>query len=234
MQDLSRRKFFVDGSLIVSGAIAALALGSGLPAPRSAFGAQTDFSESNCGPQGVPDGKILVTYASMSGSTGGVAEAIGKMLCSQGAAVDVRMVENVQDLSAYRAAVVGSAVRSGKWLPQTTAFVQQHKKALGRMPVAYFLTCLALYQDNDQTRQVARSYMDSALAAAPDIAPVDIGLFAGVLDYEKLSFMVRTVMKSKMKKRGVPEGDHRNWTAIRAWARGISTKLLPAGRKKAA
>jgi len=60
------------------------------------------------------------------------------------------------------------------------------------------------------------------------VKPVDIGLFAGVLDYSKLSFVVRMVMKSKMKKKGVPEGDHRNWDDIRAWAEGLSPKLLGA------
>jgi hypothetical protein len=36
------------------------------------------------------------------------------------------------------------------------------------------------------------------------------------------------VMKSKMKKKGVPEGDHRNWDHIRAWAKGLGPKLLGA------
>jgi len=58
------------------------------------------------------------------------------------------------------------------------------------------------------------------------VRPVDVGLFAGVLDYSELSFIVRLVMKSKMKKKGVPEGDHRDWDAIRAWAEGLLPTLL--------
>ncbi len=38
--------------------------------------------------------KILVAYASKYGSTGGVADAIGKGLCSKGAAVDVLLMKN--------------------------------------------------------------------------------------------------------------------------------------------
>ena len=60
MQNLSRRKFFVDGSLVVSGALAALALGSGLPAPRPDFGPQTDFLKSSCGHRRMLHGKKLV------------------------------------------------------------------------------------------------------------------------------------------------------------------------------
>jgi menaquinone-dependent protoporphyrinogen IX oxidase len=39
--------------------------------------------------------KILVCYASRAGSTGGVAEAIGKTLSESGASVDVRLMKDV-------------------------------------------------------------------------------------------------------------------------------------------
>jgi menaquinone-dependent protoporphyrinogen oxidase len=61
---------------------------------------------------------ILVTYASQGGATAGVAEAIGQTLTSRGVAVFVRPVREVIDLHAYRAVVIGSAVHSGKWLPE--------------------------------------------------------------------------------------------------------------------
>ncbi len=150
------------------------------------------------------------------------------MLCDNGTAVDVRLVENVKDLSPYKAAVIGSAVHSSKWLPEAMKFVETNRKALSQMPVAYFLTCLTLYKSKDVTRRMARSYLDPMLDAVPQVKPVAMGLFAGVLDYSKLSFVVRMVMKSKMKKKGVPEGDHRNWDDIRAWAKGLSPKLLGA------
>lgn len=63
------------------------------------------------------------------------------------------------------------------------------------MPVAYFLTCLALSKDNEESRKVAKSYIEPALKAAPVVRPVDMGYFAGVLDYDKLSLMYRLVMK---------------------------------------
>jgi len=67
------------------------------------------------------------------------------------------------------------------------------------------------------------------LNAAPDVRPLDTGLFAGVLDYEKMNMMIRMVMKSKMKSKGVPEGDFRDWNAIRSWAGGLSSRLLGMG-----
>ncbi len=83
--------------------------------------------------------------------------------------------------------------------------------------MTYFLTCLALYKDSVETRQVARSYMNPVLKAVPTVQPVDMGFFAGVLDYSKLNMIYRMIMKSKMKDKGVPEGDFCNWEAIHGW-----------------
>lgn len=57
---------------------------------------------------------------------------------------------------------------------------------------------------------------------------VDIGLFAGVLDYSKLSLPMRVVMKQKMKSDGVAEGDYQDWDAIRSWTEGLRSPLMGA------
>ena len=95
--------------------------------------------------------------------------------------------------------------------------------------MAYFLTCLALYEDSEASRKVAQSYMDPVLNAVPDVRPLDTGLFAGVLDYDKMNMMIRMVMKSKMKSKGVPEGDFRDWNAISSWAGGLPSRLVGTG-----
>ncbi len=226
MEKVTRREFIADSAMFTAGAISVMALGSGVLSPQTVQAAKVEFPESSCGVEKEKGHKVLVAYASDCGSTSEVAEAIGQVLCDNSTTVDIRLVENVKDLSPYQAAVIGSAIHSSKWLPEAMKFVEMKQKALSQMPVAYFLTCLTLYKSNDVTRRRARSYLDPVLDAAPQVKPVDMGLFAGVLDYSKLSFVVRMVMKSKMKKKGVPEGDHRNWDAIRAWAKGLGPKLL--------
>nr|HQD26703.1 flavodoxin domain-containing protein [Methanoculleus thermophilus] len=62
--------------------------------------------------------RILVAYATRYGSTADVAEAIGDELRKSGADVDVKPVGEVRDLSLYRAAVIGSPIYMGKWLPE--------------------------------------------------------------------------------------------------------------------
>jgi len=163
--------------------------------------------------------RILVAYASRAGSTGEVAEAIGKALCEGGAAVDVRLAKDVTDLSSYRAVVVGSAIRVGKWLPEAVEFVETHQEALSRMPVAYFAVCLTLKEDTEENRGEVSTYLDPVCEI---VQPVDVGLFAGGMDYSKLPFILRVMMKG-MKS---PKGDFRNWEAIRAWAGQVRDRLV--------
>jgi len=226
MKKTTRREFLIDTAVMIGASVGTIALTNGLLFPKAGRTATVKFPESSCGHGNKANQKVLVAYASRCGSTGGVAEAIGQVLCDNGTVVDVRLLNNVSDVASYRAVIIGSAVQSSKWLPEAMAFVENNQKVLRQMPVAYFLTCLALYQDNEENRRKARTFFDPLRDAAPQVQPVDIGLFAGVLDYSKLNLIYRTVMKSKMKKQGVPEGDFRDWDAIRSWAEGLYPKLL--------
>jgi len=88
--------------------------------------------------------KILVAYASRTGSTAGVAEAIGKTLMEKGAQVDVQPMQDVKALTPYRAVVAGSAIQNRQWLPEAMQFVQTHRAALNQKPFAMFSVCMTL------------------------------------------------------------------------------------------
>ena len=158
--------------------------------------------------------KILVAYASRARSTGEVAKTIGEVLRDGGATVDVRPAKGLTDLSPYQAAVVGSAIRIGKWLPEATKFVKAHQEALSQVPVAYFTVCLTMKEDTEENRTTVTAYLDPLREQVPLVQPIRVGLFAGALDHSKLSFIARLISKAV----GSPEGDFRNWEAIRAWA----------------
>ena len=55
--------------------------------------------------------KILVAYASKSGSTVDVAQAIGESLSQTGGAVDVISVKQIKSLDGYDGVILGSAIR---------------------------------------------------------------------------------------------------------------------------
>ncbi len=157
----------------------------------------------------------MITDASKYGSTGGVADAIGKELCSKGMAADVALIKNANDIGSYHGVVVGSAIYMGKWMSDALDFVKKNKDILHRVPVAYFLVCMTLYEPTEKNRAEVLSYMDPVLKAVPEVKPIGIGTFAGALEYKKLSWLYKKILKSKR----TPEGGFRNWNAIRAWAR---------------
>ncbi len=161
--------------------------------------------------------KILVAYASRGGSTGGVAEAIGKTLVESGAQVDVRHMKDVAGIDQYSAVVLGSAIRGKVWLPEAMEFVHAHQGALGRKPVAAFLVCITL------AMPIAASYKEFVRDFMKDvrrlIVPRSEGYFAGMLDYSKVPLMpdgLQLRVLSAASK--TPPGDYRDWEAIRAWA----------------
>ena len=164
--------------------------------------------------------KILVAYATKAGSTAAVATEIGRVIESQGGyKVDVHPVDKIKGVSGYDAAIIGSTIRMGKWLPEALKFVEKHKDALSRIPVAFFTVCLTLNEDTEENRRTVAAYLDPVCEV---VQPVDVGLFAGVMDYSKLSFLLRLMMK-KMES---PEGDFRDWEAIRAWAGQVRARLV--------
>ena len=70
-----------------------------------------------------------------------------------GVQVDVLPVQEVKDLSPYRAVVVGSAIQAAQWLPEAMQFVQAHQGELARKPFAAFLVCMTLAMKKGDYRQ---------------------------------------------------------------------------------
>ncbi len=168
--------------------------------------------------------KILVTYASRAGSTAEVAQAIGQTLVDNGAQVDVRPMNDVRDLSPYRAVVAGSAIRGQKWLPEAVQFMQTHRAELAQKSVAEFTVCITLAMKNgEQYRSGVRDWVAPVRAL---VQPVSEGLFAGMLDFSKLPFNWDTLMLRLTVALGIfPRGDHRDWNAIHAWAGSLKSAL---------
>jgi len=162
--------------------------------------------------------RILVAYASKCGSTGEVAEAIGKILCESGAAVDVRRVQDVKDLKPYRAAVIGSAIRMSKPLSEAVHLAKKHRAAFASMPVACFSVGMAMNADTPENREKAKQFLTPLLNEVP--SPAAVEYFGGKLDYSTLSPVFRW-MFSQDKSGEMAEGDWRDWDAINAWAKAL-------------
>jgi menaquinone-dependent protoporphyrinogen oxidase len=172
----------------------------------------------------VTNEKILVTYASRSGSTVGVAQAIGQVLVDSGAQVDVLPMQEVSDLAQYRAVVAGSAIQGKKWLPEAMQFIKAHQAELNRMPSAMFTVCMTLTIADGKYRQEVSAWLEPVRQL---LHPASEGLFAGVLDISKVpSFSERLKFRLSVAMGVWTEGDHRDWEAVREWAAGLRPLLV--------
>ena len=166
--------------------------------------------------------KILVAYTTAAGSTTEVAEAIGQELAGGDGMVDVRRTKEVQDVSPYRAVVVGTGIRAGQVYRDTLAFLERHQEALSKVPVAYFIVCMTMKDDTEENRCQVETYVDQMRQKAPHVQPVDVGLFAGKMDFKTIPFLLRLIVKAMKSE----EGDFRDWEVIRAWSAGLHSVLL--------
>jgi len=183
--------------------------------------ANIQFPESACGSENEGGHKILVAYASKFGTTGEVAEAIGDVLCQDGNTVETKWIKNVKDINNYDAVIIGSAIQYENWMPEAREFVKNNQDILKNMPVAYFITCMPLSRKEEGAMQQAIEYSDKLCALVPQVKPVSVGRFAGVLDYSKIPFLLGIIVRGVMAIHKVKEGDYRDWNAIRLWAKSI-------------
>ena len=163
------------------------------------------------------NGKVLVAYATKCGSTGGIAKAVAEELAARGWAADVMPAESVKDLSGYSAAVIGSAVRFGRWLPPAMDFLARFGGGLSGLPVAVFTAHIFALGESAEDRAGREEYLKPV---RQHIQPVAAAFFAGKVDADKLSLVEKTIGRIV----GSPEGDLRDWTKIRAWAAGLPLK----------
>jgi menaquinone-dependent protoporphyrinogen oxidase len=191
---------------------------------------------------------VLVAYATNSGSTEEVAQAIAEELGRDGAQVDVRRLEEVTNLQPYSAVVIGAPMIVG-WHRAALGFVKKHRQALSRVPVAYFFTAMSLTQTDEhcvgatpisvdsnlakmphnpkrlslhERYSTPSNYLGPALKAAPAVKPVSAGFFGGKLEMFRLKLLqmlfVMLVIRAQ-------PGDYRDWAFIRAWATQLRTAL---------
>ena len=169
--------------------------------------------------------KILITYASRSGSTTEIAAAIANTLQQENIPVDILPMEDVRELSCYSAVIIGSPICKSQWLPEAKRFIQTHRAELTRKRVATFTVCITLTMSN--TGQYQRAVGEWIAPVRAEIRPVSEGLFAGRLDFSKLPWSWDALMLRATVALGIfPKGDRRDWNAVHDWAAGLRQLLL--------
>lgn len=159
--------------------------------------------------------KVLVTAASKYGSTMEVAQAVRDELFAAGVDAELRSPEDVRDLQGFDAAVIGSAVYAGHWLDPAKRLVEREADRMRAIPIWLFsVGPLGDPPKPDEEPVDVRALIESTKASEHRI-------FTGRLDRKQLNFVEKALVIALR----APEGDFRDWDAIRDWSRGISIAL---------
>ncbi len=157
--------------------------------------------------------QVLIIYASKYGSVEEVARYIAAILRDEGAACDVVAARDAVDLEGYDLIVLGTGLYMGRPHRDARHFLRDHHAALAHQPFAVF--GLGPLSNEPEEKDKVRPQLEHVLEQYPELDPVEIAIFGGVIDHEKLSFPFNHM----------PEGDHRDWDEIRSFALSLPIRV---------
>lgn len=163
---------------------------------------------------------VLVTYASEHGATAEIAQAIIRVLKHNEIEVVAKRVEEVADLSTFKAIILGTAIYQTEWTPKAVSFLQDHIDSLAKVPLWIFAS--GPTGEGDPIELVGGVVVPKTLEPIiHQLSPCDVALFHGKIDLRRLPKEDRDIIKEM----GVPRGDFRDWDKIKDWARQIAHSL---------
>lgn len=175
--------------------------------------------------------RALVAYGTRWGSTEAVAKELTSLLRESGRTTDMLDLgkDDAVDLEAYDTVVVGSGIAYGSWSKGALRFLERNSSALSEKRLAMFACCGDLLFDPSKAEEYERKYLQD-VARRYGLEPFSLGLFGGVIDFERYSFLVKGILsmrnagKKGMQERGIDTDkpyDFRDWDRIRAWGRSL-------------
>ncbi len=210
----TRRAFLIGGSVLALGAAGGLVWG--LHAPE-------DYNTSWV--LGDAEGKrVLVAYASKSGSTMEIARRIGEEMARAGWTADVAPAEEIGTLAGYDAVVLGSGIRIGKPYKPARDFAGRFADVLAALPTAAFAVSLSAASPDEEAMAEGQRY-------AQDLgALVDARLTAsmpGVNNPETLAPIIKMAFQQvdASDPSLPPAGDYRDWDLVQSWAAALALGL---------
>jgi menaquinone-dependent protoporphyrinogen oxidase len=150
--------------------------------------------------------RALIAYASKYGSVEEVARYVGAVFRDRRVTCVVAPVGDVKDVYEYDLVVLGTGLYMGRMHRDARRFLKRHYEALEHVPFAVF--AMGPLSDEDAEKEKVRPHLEKALGRYPQLEPVAVAIFGGVIDPEKLSFPFNHM----------PAGDHRDWDEIRDFA----------------
>ena len=181
----------------------------------------------------------LIVYGSSFGATKGTSEEIARILREEN--FDITIVnaqeEKVKDISEYNLIIVGSSLANCKWNSHAEEFLKKFQKDFEHKALALFVSSVSPIAEREGNTEEVAKLRKLALddkVSKYGLKPIMMGVFGGILNYNKMGFLARKGMevafKSRLQNTGFKEAepgvyDLRDWDEIRSWTRELAKKV---------
>jgi len=181
--------------------------------------------------------KVLLVFGTRYGATAGTSEEIANVLKSEGLEVKVvnAKAEKIKDISPYALIIVGSGVQMGKWTGEAEDFLKRLHEEADRKKIAIFVSTMKSVSEREgkteDTQKARKVNLDDKIAKY-GLHPIAVGFFGGVLDFNKMNFILRRTfgfIRPQLEKDGFKQTEPglyelRDWDEIRGWAKDLASK----------
>jgi menaquinone-dependent protoporphyrinogen oxidase len=158
--------------------------------------------------------KVLVAYGSTHGSTKEVASAIAATLAEEGLVVGLLPAAEVHDVARYDGVVLGGAIYMGRLHKDVRRMLKRFREELAEVPVAVF--AMGPKTAGPEDLEAAGKQLSAGLAKVPELRPLSMAVFGGVVRPEELHFPLSRL----------PASDARDWDAIEEWGREVAASFV--------
>ena len=171
---------------------------------------------------------VLIVYSTTDGHTLKICERLRDAVRAQGLRVSLVALEDArpEDLLRFDKIVVGASIRYGKHSPRLLEFVEANAAALQARPSAFFsVNIVARKPEKNQpgTNPYVRKFL-----ARTHWHPQSVEVFAGRLDYPRLGFIDRQMIRLIMWLTHGPTDPHAvveftDWQRVDAFALRVAS-----------
>jgi len=185
--------------------------------------------------------KALIAYGTRYGATAGTSEEIAKILTTEGIETKIANLkeEKIKDITPYDLIIVGSGMKMGKWVSEPKDFLKRFQKDLNNKKLAIFVSSMQTFAEKlgktqEEGGVCTASEATEKIVTEYSLKPITIGIFGGVINYNKMGFFERKIMgflKPQLEKDGFKETEPgcyelRDWDEIRNWAKELAKASL--------